>query len=264
MKIRQSFVANSSTCSFYISLNKDEDAHCKFTYEKDNRKYKINLTNHYKYDGYDAGVEEILGAPIDYGCLFDYTPKSYDDIYDMILRIIDLFIKFDFKEDEYSRIFEQTAFNVCNADPFIAYLIKHMAKCYLDWVKEEVENNSDVYTKDLKYHDFTELLRDNYIEKIQDTFWESCIYKEKDKLIEVEFYQSIKMKDALETAFEYCIHYIKLLVYLYKYNKKVQELYIGYKGDCTDEYSESVIKSWINNGKQFEDANFEVLNIAYD
>lgn len=266
MKLRQSFVANSSSSSFYIAVDKDEDAYCRFTYEEDNKKHTINLTEHYEYNDeeYD-NIKEIMGIRLNNQYLFNYTPNNYEEIYEMLLKLINLFMTYEYDEDEfYNKIYEQQkAFEVCNADQLIVKLIKYLSKCYLDWIKEEVDNNPDIDKKDLTYQDFKEVIKLVYqSRKIEDKIWDLSNYKELNNLTEVEFYQSLRMRDALHNAFVYCRYYINLLVYLYKYNKKIQEIWIGHDGECDDEYSQSVYDSYCDN-RRFEDANFEVLNIAY-
>lgn len=256
MKIRQSFIANSSSCSFFIAVNKNEDAYCKFIYKNDNIKRTINLTEHFEFC--NSYTEDILGVPLQNHFVIDYTPEKYNDIYNMIIKLINVFINYDFEDQ---RMFEEElSFNICNTDPLILNLIIELSKRYLDWISKEIDNNPNIYDNIKSYIDFITLIDSAYRNsQINDEIWNLDNYKEQNNLTEIEFYQSCIIRNELTSAFIYCQHYINQLVYLYKYNKKIQELEIAFEGG--DKYDESVTESYIKNNRQFEDANFEVIMI---
>lgn len=216
MKLRQSIVANSSSCSFYIPVDKNQDAHCKFTSKKDNKKHEINLTKYYEYEHV---INESIGVLIEEPYLFNYTPESYDEISEMISKLIDLFINLDYADHRYFN--EQSAFEVCKLDNIIVDLINYLAKGYLNWLIKEIENDKEKYKIELSFIDFDNMIDSIYEnEEIEDKIWESSDYKNQN-YTEIEFYNSIQIRESLDNALDYCKYYIKLLVYLYKYNTNI-------------------------------------------
>ena len=164
-------------------------------------------------------INESIGVLIEEPYLFNYTPESYDEISEMISKLIDLFINLDYADHRYFN--EQSAFEVCKLDNIIVDLINYLAKGYLNWLIKEIENDKEKYKIELSFIDFDNMIDSIYEnEEIEDKIWESSDYKNQN-YTEIEFYNSIQIRESLDNALDYCKYYIKLLVYLYKYNTNI-------------------------------------------
>lgn len=247
----------------FVTLNKDEDAYCDFIYNQDMKKQRINLTDHYNDYMYD--MNEKMGIQINETFIMNYSPEHSDEIYEIMTKLIDLFINSSEYDDP--QIYRQKyLFKKCRSNKLLIESINLLSVAYLDWLMFEIENNKKLKNEKIPFTGqgwdnttFIDIVESTYRRKnIENAIWNECNYKKSNELIEYEFYNG-SVINLLKDSISICKDISMLLAYLYKYHKKVQHFYTEFNGHNFDEFSDSIVQSFRKNNLSFENTNFDII-----